>query len=93
MDRILTSEETYKLILSEIADSKGCVRWKDIDATLGDRIENSILAKHIDIALECGDLVRISIGCICAPEYVELCRERNETENDYFYLDDDDICF
>lgn len=47
------------------------MRWKDVDIEFGDKFSIKNLSQILDLALERSDLVKASLGSVCAPENVE----------------------
>jgi hypothetical protein len=68
----------YDFVVATIKGFGSCARWKDLDIEFGEHFDN--LPQIIETALERGDLVRPSIGCVCGPEIAELAHPANYEE-------------
>lgn len=62
-------EATYEFIVTTFKRLGTCVKHKYIGMTFEDELDEEILVQCLDLALERGDLVRPTIGCISAPEF------------------------
>ena len=63
------NEATYEFVLTTFKRLGTCVKHKYIGMTFGEELDEEILVQCLDLALERGDLVRPTIGCISAPEF------------------------
>ena len=64
-------EATYEFVVTTFKRLGTCVKHKYIGMTFKDELDEEILVQCLDLALERGDLVRPTIGCISAPEFAE----------------------
>ncbi|MDT7779079.1 MAG: hypothetical protein QOC99_1591 [Acidobacteriota bacterium] len=62
---------TYEFVITTFRGLGTCVKHKYIEMTFEDELDTETLLMCIDLALERGDLVKPTMGCISAPEFAE----------------------
>ena len=65
------SEATYEFVVMTFRELGTCEKHKYIGMMFEDELDEENLLQCLDLALERGDLVNPTIGCISAPEFAE----------------------
>ncbi len=64
-------EATYEFVVATFRNLGTCVKHKYIGMTFEDELDEETLLQCLDLALELGDLVKPTLGCVCVPEFAE----------------------
>jgi hypothetical protein len=72
----------YDFVVATIRNFGTCVKHKTIVMTFEDELDEDTLSKCLDLALELGDLVKPTLGCVSAPEFAEHAHPAGVDEDD-----------